>query len=80
MNWIGIKDQLPDDFEECWIFDLNKDMLAATFKVKLLDSRSFPTSYRPGFHVEAEPTLYLFLEQITHWMPYFTPEPPKETE
>lgn len=83
MQWINVKNQLPTQREYCWIFGYihnadDKFVFEGYFDNESIDFSSFPLKKGPGWQYNAERSNYVMLDQITHWMPYFTPEPPKD--
>jgi hypothetical protein len=68
MEWISVKDRLPDSIVDVLIFDpYQNDMIVGWFNAisnKWVSGLSAPEDY---FEIDVEPT---------HWMP-LPPEPPK---
>lgn len=81
-KWIKLSDQMPPDKEYCWLCDIDNDVFEGRFRLSSPDynSRQFPMPYRPGFCIDEEMGNYIFPEKIVYWMPYFTPEPPRDNE
>ena len=67
MEWISVKDKLPDDcFEKlCYLIASNGE--------KYIKS-SHLNPAKKGFYVEYTKDGYAPIEEVTHWMPL--PEPP----
>ena len=70
-EWIKIVDRLPQELEYCWVCDNENDILDAVFL-----SRCPENNGGPCFCLDRETGNYVIIEEVTHWMPYFTPEPP----
>lgn len=77
MNWINVKDRLPEWGKEAKrghqpFLVFNKDTL--TVSVAYLTNQSIETL--PGFRIWKTVYESIPLYKVTHWMPL--PEPPKE--
>ena len=77
MNWISVKDQLPEDASQCLVTGREFDMpdgkrfqLVAMFKNKSFHQWVCDESSAGGYWPESD-NVY-----VTHWMPL--PEPPKD--
>jgi len=82
MEWISVKDRLPEQDEYCWIYGFLHDVnvrfvFEGCFDTKSYDLRHYPCK-GPGWEYDTGRSNYVMLDQISHWMPYFIPEPPKE--
>ncbi len=66
MEWIKCSDKTPDKFQECWIYYNNQ----------VLDSDWDHLGSR--FILNEEYCTYASIDKVSHWMPYFTPNPPKD--
>jgi len=79
MNWINIKDKLPEEDEDCICYDGN-EVFSGWFKKK------YPTwdhdgelSYgENGICLNETEGSYISISDITHWMPL--PPTPKEKD
>lgn len=72
MKWIKCSEKLPEHEKRCWAFIKDGRVLDLVFDKKTWRDE-------PGFRYE-DSSGSLPLDEISHWMPYFTPEPPKEKE
>lgn len=86
MKWISVKDRLPEQQQYCWIYgkiyDDNSEpfVFDGFFDQKSHDYRGRKLSLGPGWEYDRDRSNYVMLDQVTHWMPYYPPEPPKEGE
>lgn len=62
MEWIKCSDRLPNDIQDCWIYDDNEQIYNACY-----GNNCF---YTDNYTIN--------IESVTHWMPYYKPEPPKD--
>jgi hypothetical protein len=69
IEWIETDTKLPIYGQECWVYSLADGVDTATF----VEWKGIPR-----FILDEEYGFYATIQEITHWMPYFTPEPPKE--
>lgn len=66
MNWIKVENKRPANDQWCWIFIPPKLVIYGCYDEECGDwFYGAIESYWPS-------------EEVTHWMPYFTPEPPKD--
>ena len=82
-EWISVKDRLPEEGVYCWIHGLLNDEIGVfegCFTSFALDFSSFPLEKGQGWEYDTDRCDYVMLKDISHWMPYFTPEPPNEKE
>jgi hypothetical protein len=71
---------LPDDGVLCWAYDKkNKMVFDGQFRKKcpVPDNDFILLS---GFCVDEEREAYVYLLDVTHWQPYYTPEPPMDEQ
>jgi hypothetical protein len=78
-EWISVKDRLPYEDEFCWIFDGKYDghyLYSGYFRPRY--QRFIDGSFKiaPCWEIDVEYSNFKYLDEITHWMPYFTPDPP----
>lgn len=83
MEWINIKDQLPIQREYCWIYGYiddpnDKFVFEGYFDKRSCDLRPYPCIEGPGWEYDTDMSNYVMLDQISHWMTYFTPSAPKD--
>lgn len=68
-KWIKCTEKLPEFEMFCWIYDrIGKEVEMGHF----YGSR--------GFLMDEEYMSFRSLQEISHWMPFYTPEPPKEVK
>jgi Protein of unknown function (DUF551) len=77
-QWNKISDVLPKNYQDCWVFTVSKDILDGHFDEHTPIFSTIDVKYMPGFTVYEETGCTLPLTEITHWMPYYTPEPPED--
>lgn len=66
--WVKCSDQLPDDqMESYWVY----------VNDKFLKTKFIEVDYWIGNSWTRFPDTIIDME-VTHWLPYYTPEPPKE--
>lgn len=74
-EWIFVEDRLPTETGKCWVYD-GEEVLILRFCARWTanDINGFNkgnfTYWDGDFYVPTR-------KKITHWMPYFVPEPPK---
>ena len=81
MNWINVKDRLPEPNTYCWLYvkDLenpdNSGVTDGVYDNKCLHyiSNSFVTAFRYQECCNLDT-----INNVTHWMEYYTPEPPND--
>jgi len=66
MSWIKVTDKKPEHDQWCWIF----------IPPKLVIYGCYDQDCGDWFYGSIEN--YWPEEEVTHWMPYFTPEPPHD--
>lgn len=64
MEWIKCSDRMPKVNQSCWIFENHEFVIHAYFDIDV---------FRWGSNDDR-----IELDEVSHWMPYFTPDPPKE--
>lgn len=67
MEWISVKVSLPEDGQECWIAHHNGRITMGDF----VNHEIFGVGF--GSYDE-----FVSITQVKYWLPYFTPEPPKD--
>jgi hypothetical protein len=79
MEWISIADKLPKDGTYCWICDIDKTVLDGYFleRCPIYENQDINLKYTKGFCLDEETGVYIYLDKLLFWMPYFTPPPPK---
>ena len=82
-EWITIKEKLPIDEQECWVCQKENQVIFGIFeenhrKYTLSRNEIITTiEIEDAFRLDDEYCHYLYVSEITHWMPYYTPQPPK---
>lgn len=71
MEWISVKDRLPNDCESVLLYSKGFDIISG-YLVYDLDGE--PIRYTVNDWDESESTVSL--DSVTHWRPF--PEPPKD--
>lgn len=86
MEWILCSVDLPFHGDYCWIYGWVNDeqkhdpfVFEGRFDLQSYDFRGAKLIKGSGWEYDTEHFCYVMLDQITHWMPYFTPEPPKDS-
>lgn len=67
MNWISVKDRLPDQWEPCWIFWRDREVVVGC------------RTYKPNEYDPCE-GWYEYENKVRNahwWMPLVKPEPPE---
>ena len=82
MSWIKIEEALPGERDYCWIYDREGDVYDGQFYSNCPDfaANVFPLRRAPGFEIDSEMSVFIMVEEVSHWMPYFTPEPPLQKD
>ena len=70
MNWISVEDKQPEEGQDCWICQNDNTISRGDFV-------NFHEIFGSGFGSYDE---FIKIEYVKCWMPYFTPEPPKNKE
>jgi hypothetical protein len=84
MEWISVKDCLPRESQTCWVYGFLDDegpsryVFKATFSFYIVGRDGIERPYLPRWIYDEELGGMLELSQTSHWMPYYTPEPPEE--
>ena len=83
MEWIYIKDKLPNPGDYCWVCDKEKNVFDACYETKCPNFDNYPNKelilkYFKGFCIDQETGSYINNDEILAWMVYFTPKPPKD--
>ncbi len=81
MSWISVKDRLPEKQERLfWVHTREEGVFEAMYtdQCRYKDGVFLPNFW--GFAVEILDCYDHSVENITHWMPYSTPEPPHEKD
>lgn len=69
MKWINIKEEKPKNNQDCWLCDNQKNVFCGTATTKIdLGFYTFKSGY----------DCLMPSENINYWMPYFTPDAPKD--
>lgn len=82
MRWISVKEDLPYEDQNCWVYGY---LEVGCCKKTVFEAFFTKEYYRPPW-VEEKPRWvvdeslggYVSLDRVSHWMPYFKPEPPNE--
>jgi hypothetical protein len=77
MEWISVKDRLPTEERWCWVCGADNDVFHALFHFNCKEYKDGKIKIISGFAVENLEDFDNRLENISHWMPYYTPQPPK---
>lgn len=81
-EWISVKTTLPKEDQECWVCTKDKKVCWGIFEEKKIRYKwvesEFVHTPEPAFRLDDEYCKYFYLDEATHWMPYFTPEPPND--
>lgn len=82
MEWVKCSERLPEYDHRYWIVDKERIIDCGWFERKIrrlvwnAEKLQFVETIEPGWRLDEEYNNYSFLDTITHWMPYFTPELP----
>lgn len=82
-EWIKCSEQLPKEDDLCWI-NTSEGVGEGTFekncnRYRLNEKKTdFIKTIEDGFRLDPEYIAYAYLDVVTHWMPYYTPEPPND--
>ncbi len=68
MEWINANDRLPENNQDCWVCQHNNTITRAEYII-------YHEMFGSGFGNYDE---FIKYKYVKCWMPYFTPEPPKE--
>jgi len=74
---------LPNEDQHCWVFGTfdkectEKWVFEGIFSMRCLCYNGQKMMQLPGWYLEEAETFYALLPTVTHWMPYYTPEPPE---
>lgn len=78
MTWISVKDRLPEEEQRCWFYipgePVNEGYYDPEGVYIMFEKRYVPGFRTRQYHLEA------YLEVVTHWMPFYAPEPPNEVD
>lgn len=80
MEWIKCSDRKPEEGQHCWTCDIEGEIEDGCFHIKCPDF-SFDrnkSGFFEGFCFAKDTGYYDNWKNYTHWMPYFSPEPPKD--
>lgn len=83
-EWIKSSERLPEQREHCWIYGFrgtsrDKFVFDGYFDKASTDLIGGKLIQGPGWEYDTEMSDYIMGDQISHWMPYFTPNPPEES-
>ena len=76
IEWISVKERLPDCKIWCWVCDSDKDVFEALYTDECRTWGEYPLKNKWGFAVELLECYDKAIDDIEYWMPYFTPKPP----
>lgn len=77
MEWIKTSEQLPDKDATYWVYTPYYGVSAAYFQGETI--KDYKLEESPSmFYWEVNEMLSHEFKDVTHWMPYYTPEPPKK--
>lgn len=74
MRWISVKEDLPYDSQNCWVYGYLEEGCSkkSVFEAYYIDEP------KAEWVIDEYLGGYVSLDRISHWMPYFKPEPPNE--
>lgn len=77
MEWIKITQKTPEEYQDCWVC-IEKNVIDGFWKEKapFYDEQG-NLNHERGFVIDEETAYCLRASEVSHWMPYFTPQPPK---
>lgn len=84
MEWISVKERLPCQREYCWLYGNTCQessgyyVFDGYFDLNSFDFRGPKLTTAPGWEYDTEHSSFAMIDQVSHWTPYFTPEPPTE--
>jgi hypothetical protein len=74
MQWISVKERLPESTQRCWIYG----HLADHSSCKCVFSGYFiPKKALWELDNDLDETFRIRLHRVYHWMPYYYPAPPE---
>jgi Protein of unknown function (DUF551) len=79
--WIKTSDKLPEQRQNCWIyakFEEGSYVMEGYFDLKSHDFRGPQLKVGPGWEYDTDRSDYVMLDQVSHWMPFYTPMPPHD--
>ena len=85
-EWISVKERLPKPGEYCWLYGSCEDVeppekfvFEGAFDLESQDFRDGKLKIGPGWIYDFDGSDYVMTDQVSHWMPYYTPKPPEES-
>jgi hypothetical protein len=80
-EWVKISDRMPERDQQVWFYtphrdkakELNRPELDGIEYGALAEFTEGPAFYADG---HGEYGFYIYVKEVTHWMPYFKPVPP----
>ena len=82
-EWIKCSDKMPMHGVDCWIYGSvceppEKEVFQGRFDLMSRDYRNRKLTLGPGWEYDTHMSDYAMADQVSHWMPYSTPEPPND--
>lgn len=86
-RWIKTTERLPEEKEYCWLYGKSDEDLSETSVRYVFEGRFDSRSYEirgckflsgPGWELDGNRSDYVLTDRVSHWMPYYTPEPPND--
>jgi Protein of unknown function (DUF551) len=82
MRWISVEEDLPYEAQNCWVYGFLDplSLRKSVFEGYFLSDPIIPNCsvQNPRWIYNESLNAFVIMGLVTHWMPYFKPEPPSE--